>query len=50
MKVSGIYSNGTAGEFYNQTEDEFDQISFLLAEKCNKVQMPFQIGCSHMNI
>ena len=49
FKVSGIYSNGTAGEFYNQTEQEFDKISELLAEKCNKADMPFQIGVSHMS-
>jgi dihydrodipicolinate synthase/N-acetylneuraminate lyase len=49
MKVSGIYSNGTAGEFYNLTEDEFDKISELLAGKCNAAGIPFQIGCSHMS-
>lgn len=49
MKVTGIYSNGTAGEFYNQTEAEFDKVSCLLAEKCNAANMPFQIGCSHMS-
>ncbi len=49
MKVSGIYSNGTAGEFYNQTEEEFDKITALLAEKCQAAGMPFQIGCSHMS-
>jgi 4-hydroxy-tetrahydrodipicolinate synthase len=48
-KVSGIYSNGTAGEFYNQNEYEFDRISQLLAEKCERARMPFQIGCSHMS-
>ena len=47
MGVNGIYSNGTAGEFYNQTEEEFDTISSLLAEKCNAAGMPFQIGCNH---
>ena len=47
--VNGIYCNGTAGEFYNQTEDEFDKISGLLAEKCSAAKMPFQIGCSHMS-
>ncbi|HWI90749.1 MAG TPA: dihydrodipicolinate synthase family protein [Flavisolibacter sp.] len=47
--VNGIYSNGTAGEFYSQTEDEFDRVSELLAAKCNAVNMPFQIGCSHMS-
>lgn len=49
MKVNGIYSNGTAGEFYNQTEEEFDKISALLSEKCNSAGMPFQIGCNHMS-
>ncbi|MEJ5995636.1 dihydrodipicolinate synthase family protein [Pedobacter sp. Du54] len=47
FEVDGIYSNGTAGEFHNQTEAEFDQINELLAEKCSKVSMRFQIGCSH---
>jgi 4-hydroxy-tetrahydrodipicolinate synthase len=47
--VNGIYSNGTAGEFYNQTEEEFDRISELLATKCNVAGIPFQIGCSHMS-
>lgn len=49
MQVNGIYSNGTAGEFFNQTEGEFDEVSTLLAQKCNAAQMPFQIGCSHMS-
>lgn len=47
--VNGIYSNGTAGEFYNQTEEEFDTISILLAEKCTNANIPFQIGCCHMS-
>ncbi|HEX6429525.1 MAG TPA: dihydrodipicolinate synthase family protein [Niastella sp.] len=47
MQVNGIYSNGTAGEFYNQTEEEFDTISNILAEKCNAAGMPFQIGACH---
>ena len=45
--VSGIYSNGTAGEFFNQTEFEFDRISLMLSEKCSQSQIPFQIGASH---
>lgn len=32
--VDGIYSNKTAGEFHNQTEDEFDKIQQLLSDKC----------------
>lgn len=49
MGVNGIYSNGTAGEFYNQTETEFDHVNSILAERCNDAGMPFQIGCSHMS-
>ena len=46
-KVSGIYSNGSAGEFYTQNEEEFDRINALLAEHCNRAGQPFQIGVSH---
>src|SRR3546814_11607341 len=46
MKVNGIYSNGTAGEFYNQTEAEFARVSQLLAEKCNAAGMPFPLRCA----
>lgn len=45
-KVNGIYSNGSAGEFYTQTEDEFDRVNALLAERCEGAQMRFQIGLS----
>ncbi|WP_438481327.1 dihydrodipicolinate synthase family protein [Oleiharenicola lentus] len=46
-KVNGVYSNGSAGEFYTQSEDEFDRVSQLLAEKCTRANVPFQIGLSH---
>ncbi|MFC3196855.1 dihydrodipicolinate synthase family protein [Parapedobacter deserti] len=45
--VDGIYSNGTAGEFHTQTEDEFYQVSEMLATKCKSRGMRFQIGASH---
>jgi 4-hydroxy-tetrahydrodipicolinate synthase len=45
--VDGIYSNGTAGEFYNQTEEEYQIISRTLADKCNAAGMRFQLGASH---
>lgn len=47
--VDGIYSNGSAGEFYNVTEEEFDKVSELLATKCNRASVDFQIGASHMS-
>lgn len=46
-RVSGVYSNGTAGEFHTQTEEEFDRISSLLADKCHAAHLPFQVGVSH---
>ncbi|MGF1777389.1 dihydrodipicolinate synthase family protein [Vibrio nomapromontoriensis] len=45
--VDGIYSNGTAGEFYTQTESEFQAVNCLLAEKCHQHDMPFQVGACH---
>lgn len=47
--VNGIYTNGTAGEFYTQTEAEFDRIHALVVERCQKAGVPFQIGASHMS-
>ncbi len=46
-RIDGIYSNGTAGEFHNQTEEEFDKVNGMLAEKCEQAAMHFQIGVSH---
>lgn len=48
-RPNGIYSNGTAGEFYSQTENEFDRISLMLSEKCERADVPYQIGVSHMS-
>ncbi|MEN6532984.1 MAG: dihydrodipicolinate synthase family protein [Bryobacteraceae bacterium] len=47
--AQGIYSNGTACEFYAQSEKEFDRVGSLLAEKCERASVPFQIGASHMS-
>ena len=49
MGVDGVYCNGTAGEFHAQTEQEFDQISELLAEKCERAAVAFQIGVGHLS-
>ncbi|MGA0868624.1 MAG: dihydrodipicolinate synthase family protein, partial [Planctomycetota bacterium] len=32
--VDGVYTNGTAGEFFAQDEDEFDQLSRIVADAC----------------
>jgi dihydrodipicolinate synthase/N-acetylneuraminate lyase len=46
-RATGIYSNGTACELHTQTEAEFDRVNALLAEKCNRASLPFQVGASH---
>lgn len=48
-RVNGVYANGSAGEFYTQTEAEFDRLSTLLAEKCEPSRLPFQIGACQMS-
>ncbi len=47
--VNGIYSNGTACEFYTQTEEEYIKINDMLAQKCESAKMPFQVGAGHMS-
>jgi 4-hydroxy-tetrahydrodipicolinate synthase len=47
--VNGIYCNGTAGEFYSQTIEEYQKIASLLAEEASALGVPFQIGASDMN-
>ena len=46
-RVNGVYSNGSAGECYAQSEAEFDRVQQLLASKCERAGLPFQIGLSH---
>ncbi|WP_068084912.1 dihydrodipicolinate synthase family protein [Polycladidibacter stylochi] len=45
--VDGIYSNGTAGEFYAQSYEEFCKITEMLAMACHEAGMAFQVGASH---
>ena len=45
--VSGIYFNGTAGEFFSQNEDEFLRLAQTIATFCESRSIPFQVGASH---
>ncbi len=47
--LAGLYTNGTAGEFHTQTEDEFDRLTALVAERACAARIPFQIGVCHTN-
>jgi len=44
--VDGVYSNGTAGEFYSLDEHEFVRVNQLLAEACELAHVPFQVGAA----
>lgn len=44
--VDGVYSNGTAGEFYSLSEDEFTRINALVAQTSEAAGLPFQLGAS----
>lgn len=45
--VDGVYTNGSAGEFWAQTEAEFDRLSGAVAGICGPSGVPFQIGAAH---
>ena len=47
--VHGVYTNGTAAECHNQTEDEFDKLSNIVASIAKKKNKQFQLGLSHTN-
>ena len=47
--VHGIYTNGTAAECHNQTEDEFDKLSEIVSTIAIKKNKKFQLGLSHTN-
>ncbi len=46
-RVDGIYFNGTACEFYAQSNDEFLRLTHTTAEFCEGKGIPFQIGAAH---
>lgn len=47
--VAGIYTNGTAAEFFNQTEAEFDAIADVVLTRAGRAGVPVQIGVSNSN-
>src|SRR6201999_1955994 len=47
--LDGIYAHGTAGEFHELGEDEYDLVSELVAEHAAAAGLPFQLGAGHMS-
>ncbi|CAN5594641.1 dihydrodipicolinate synthase family protein [soil metagenome] len=46
-RPEGLYTHGTAGEFFNQTEAEWNAVVTRVAERCENAALPFQLGASH---
>jgi dihydrodipicolinate synthase/N-acetylneuraminate lyase len=46
-RPQGLYTHGTAGEFFNQTQDEWGAVAKLVASACESAGMPFQLGAGH---
>ena len=46
--VNGVYSNGTACEFFTQNEKEYEGVCEHIASICEETGTLFQIGASHM--
>ena len=47
--LDGIYAHGTAGEFHELGEDEWDLVSELVAGHALAAGLPFQLGAGHMS-
>ena len=45
--VSGIYFNGTAGEFFNQADAEYSRLLGVVSGFCEEHSIPYQAGASH---
>ena len=46
VKVPGIYTAGTTGEFYAMEFDEFQAVTRATVEECEPYDMPVLIGCT----
>ncbi|SFN62335.1 dihydrodipicolinate synthase family protein [Mycetocola miduiensis] len=44
---SGMYTHGTAGEFFNQTDSEWLTVVSRVATRSEAASLPFQVGASH---
>ena len=48
-ELAGCYTNGTAGELHALDEAEHDAVSEIVAQRCGRAGVAFQIGASHMS-
>ena len=48
-KVAGIYTGGTAGEFYAQDDSTFSQLAHIVCRTARAVGLAVQIGCTALS-
>src|SRR5579863_1493741 len=44
--VQGVYTHGTTGEFYAQSEEEWRRVARAALEESKALRVPCQIGCT----
>lgn len=47
--LSGVYAHGTAGEFHEVDDDEWDYINDIVVARCRDAAVPVQLGAGHMS-
>jgi dihydrodipicolinate synthase/N-acetylneuraminate lyase len=47
--LAGVYAHGTAGEFHELDDDEWDRVNGIVAQRCRAAGVPFQLGAGHMS-
>jgi dihydrodipicolinate synthase/N-acetylneuraminate lyase len=47
--LDGVYAHGTAGEFHELDEEEYDRINRAVAEHAARAGVRFQLGAGHMS-
>lgn len=47
--LSGVYAHGTAGEFHELDDDEWDHVNDVVIARTRDVGLPVQLGAGHMS-
>ena len=45
-EAHGVYTHGTTGEFYAQSEEEWKNVARATVEECQNMATPSQVGCT----
>lgn len=49
LKVQGIYTGGTTGEFYAQDDATFERVTKMTCDEGHALGLPVQIGCTTLS-